>query len=184
MHAPFAAAHLSDEATCVDTLLSALDWDNGRHRRVELQAEWLVHRIRDHIGGLSGSLSDLETFLEYYPLDSPEGLALLTLAEALLRIPDAATADALIAEKIAAGAWKTDGSSGVMKLASAGMNLAQKTLGSFLGDLERPLIRKTMEEAIRRIGQQFVAAENIPAALSVAKKLEHQGYRMSYDMLG
>ncbi|SEL26420.1 bifunctional proline dehydrogenase/L-glutamate gamma-semialdehyde dehydrogenase PutA [Nitrosovibrio tenuis] len=181
MHPPFAIAHLSDETTCVDALLSALEWDSDRRRRVGLQAEGFIRRIRDR----KRDLSEMETVLEHYPLDSPEGLALLTLAEALLRIPDAATADVLIAEKMAAGIWKTSRRGrGVMKLAGIGMNLAGKALGSFLSDLERPFIRKTVEEAIRRIGRQFVVGENIAAALSAAKKLEDQGYRMSYDMLG
>jgi RHH-type proline utilization regulon transcriptional repressor/proline dehydrogenase/delta 1-pyrroline-5-carboxylate dehydrogenase len=182
MHPSFATAHLSDETDCVNTLLSALEWDGDRSRRVGLQAEQFIRRIRDRNRGLS----EIETFLEHYPLDSPEGLALMTLAEALLRIPDSATADALIAEKMSAGSWAggKPGGSGIMKLAGIGMNLAQKTLGSFLSDLGRPLIRKSMEEAIKRIGQQFVVGENIAAALSAARKLEHQGYRMSYDMLG
>jgi RHH-type proline utilization regulon transcriptional repressor/proline dehydrogenase/delta 1-pyrroline-5-carboxylate dehydrogenase len=184
MHPPFATDHLSDEATCVATLLSALEWDDNRRLRIGLQAERFVQHILDRKGGLG----EIETFLEHYPLGSPEGLALMTLAEALLRIPDAATADALIAEKLAAGTWKTGGTSGVMKLAGIGVNLAQKTLGAFPDGAERslirPLIRKGAEEAIRRIGRQFVVSENIADALSAAKKLEHQGYRMSYDMLG
>src|SRR5690242_9729941 len=192
MPPPFATDHLSDEATCVATLLSALKWDDDRRLRIALQAERFVQHIRDHKGGLG----EIETFLEHYPLDSPEGLALMTLAEALLRVPDAATADALIADKLAAGKWKTGGTSGVMKLAGIGMDLARKTLGAFPDRAERslirplerslirPLIRKGTEEAIRRIGQQFVVGENIADALSAAKKLEHQGYRMSYDMLG
>ena len=184
MHPPFATDHLSDEATCVATLLPTLEWDDDRRLRVGRQAERFVQHIRDRKGGLG----EIETFLEHYPLDSPEGLALMTLAEALLRIPDAATADALIGEKLAAGTWKTGGTSGVMKLAGIGVNLARKTLGSFPDgakrSLIRPLIRKGAEEAIRRIGQQFVVGENIVDALSAVKKLEHQGYRMSYDMLG
>ena len=103
MHPPFATDHLSDEATCVATLLSTLEWDDDRRLRVGLQTERFVQHIRDRKGGLG----EIETFLEHYPLDSPEGLALITLAEALLRIPDAATADALIGEKLAAGTWKT-----------------------------------------------------------------------------
>ncbi len=184
MYPSFATVHLSDEASCVDTLLSALEWDDNRRRRVGLEAERFIQHIRGHIGGGKGGLGELETFLEHYPLDSPEGLALMTLAEALLRTPDAVTADALIAETMATATWKTGGSSGAMKLTGIGMSLAQKMLGSFLGEFERPLIRKTVEEMIRQIGKQFVVGENIASALSAAKKLEHRGYRMSYDMLG
>lgn len=179
MHPSFATAHLLDETTCVETLLSALKWDEDRSRRVGLQAEVFLRRMRDQKAGLS----EIESFLETYPLSSPEGLALMTLAEALLRVPDAATADALIAEKMGAGNWQASGS-GLMKLAGLGMGLAQKTLGSFLGDLGRPVIRKSMEEAIRRIGQQFVVGETIEKATRAAQKLEKQGNRLSYDMLG
>jgi RHH-type proline utilization regulon transcriptional repressor/proline dehydrogenase/delta 1-pyrroline-5-carboxylate dehydrogenase len=183
-HPPFAADHLRDEAACVDILLSALQrdgWDDARMLRVRLQAERFIRHIRGHKCGLG----DIETVLEHYPLESPEGLALMTLAEALLRVPDAATADALIAEKIAAAKWKTRGKTGgMLKLASIGMRLARRVLRSSPGDLERALIRKGMEEAIGRIGQQFVLGEEIAAALSAAKKWEQRGYRMSYDMLG
>lgn len=177
---PFAAAHLSDEATCVDILLSALEWDSSRSRRVKLQAERFTRRILSHKGGLG----EIETILHAYPLAGPEGVALMTLAEALLRIPDAAHADALIAEKLAAGTWKAKGGSGLMKLAGVGMRLARKMLETFPGDLERSLIRKSTEEAMRRIGQQFVVGEDITSALSAAKKLKHTGCSISYDMLG
>lgn len=180
MPSPFATTHLQDEQVCVDNLLAGLRWDNDRVRRVVLQAEMLIRAVRDR----KASVSEIETFLEQYPLSSDEGLALMTLAEALLRIPDTATADALIAEKMAAANWNTAGSSGLMKLAGVGLGLAQKTLGSFLGDIGKPVIRKSMEEAIKRIGQQFVVGETIESAISNARKHEGNGYRMSYDMLG
>jgi RHH-type proline utilization regulon transcriptional repressor/proline dehydrogenase/delta 1-pyrroline-5-carboxylate dehydrogenase len=180
-HPAFAADHLRDEAACVDALLSALGWDDGRARRVGFQAEEFIRHIRSHKHGLG----DIETLLAQYPLDSPEGLALMTLAEALLRIPDAATADALIAEKVAAAKWKTRGKAGgMLRLAGIGMRLARRVLRDSPGDFERALIRKGMEEAIGRIGQQFVLGEEIASALSAAKRWERQGYRLSYDMLG
>ena len=168
-HPPFAADHLRDEAACVNILLSALQrdgWDDTRVLRVRLQAERFIRHIRGHKCGLG----DIETVLEHFPLESPEGLALMTLAEALLRVPDAATADALIAEKIAAAKWKTRGKTGgMLKLASIGMRLARRALRSSPGDLERALIRKGMEEAIGRIGQQFVLGEDIAAAFPLRK---------------
>ena len=73
----------------------------------------LIRAIRSRKAGVS----EIETFLEQYPLSSDEGLALMTLAEALLRVPDSATSDALIAEKMAAASWNTTGTSGLMKMA-------------------------------------------------------------------
>ncbi|HEY6043409.1 MAG TPA: hypothetical protein VIU43_00790, partial [Nitrosospira sp.] len=64
MHPPFATDHLSDEATCVATLLSALEWDDERHLRVGLQTERFVQHIRNRKSGLG----EIETFLEHYPL--------------------------------------------------------------------------------------------------------------------
>ena len=180
----FATAHLADEATCVETLLSALGWDSERSRRVELQASRFVRRIRDHNGDSRSTQSQIEAFLDLYPLRTPEGLALMTLAEALLRIPDASTADALIAEKIAAGEWKPKRGKGLVRLAAMGMNVARVMLASSPGEFERGLIRKSVQNAVRRVGQHFVIGQNMADALSTARKLEDRGYRLSYDMLG
>jgi RHH-type proline utilization regulon transcriptional repressor/proline dehydrogenase/delta 1-pyrroline-5-carboxylate dehydrogenase len=183
MKPAFATDHLQDETACVEALQNSLQWDQNHADLVAVQAGEFVRQIREQ----KSSLSEIETFLEQYPLSSAEGLALMTLAEALLRIPDSETADTLIAEKMASGQWGSQGNNkggGLMKLAGVGMNLAQKTLGSFLGDIGRPVIRKSMQEAIRRIGHQFVIGETIKAALNNAASLEKKGYLMSYDMLG
>ncbi len=136
MKPAFATDHLQDETACVQALQNSLQWDQNLAGLAAVQAGEFVRRIREQ----KSSLSEIETFLEQYPLSSAEGLALMTLAEALLRIPDSETADALIAEKMASGQWDSKGG-GLMKLAGVGMNLAQKTLGSFLGDIGRPVIR-------------------------------------------
>lgn len=180
MHPPFATDHLQDEKVCVDNLLASLNWDSDRARRTALQADHLIRAVRSR----KASVSEIETFLDQYPLASDEGMALMTLAEALLRIPDPTTADALIAEKMASASWQTEGASGLMKMAGVGLGLAQKTLGSFLGDIGKPVIRKSMGEAIKRIGHQFVLGESIDKAISNAKKQEANGYRLSFDMLG
>lgn len=184
MQLPFASVHLADEATCVENLLSVLAWDSERSRRVELQARRFVRRIRDHSRGSRSRPSQFEAFLKRYPLKTPEGLAVMTLAEALLRIPDNSTADALIAEKIAAGTWKSEGGKALTRLVAMGMNVARRMLESSPRDFERALIRKSVQEAVRRVGQQFVIGENMVDALSAARKLEHYGYCLSYDMLG
>src|SRR5690242_17401564 len=181
MHPSFAADHLADEAACVENLLASLEWDEGRSQRIREQAERLIHEIRHHRDGPS----EIETFLAHYPLESAEGLALMSLAEALLRIPDTDTAEALIAEKLGEANWRgAEDDGGIMQLADAGINLARKLLHTSPGRFERSLIRKGMEEAVRRIGHQFVLGEDIVSALSASKKLAHHGYGTSYDMLG
>lgn len=180
MNPCFAADHLADEAACVENLRSSLEWNDARAKRIRQQAEQFIHGIHRQGDGLG----DIETFLEHYPLDTPEGLALMSLAEALLRIPDAHTADALIAEKLGAANWRAEEGGGMMKLADAGIKLARKMLSTSPGHFERSLIRKSMEEAVRRVGHQFVLGENMSDALSAAKKLEYGGYGISYDMLG
>ncbi len=176
----FTADHLANEAGCVENLLLSLEWDRDRAGRIRHQAERFIRGIRNHGDGLS----TIETFLEHYPLESAEGLALMNLAEALLRIPDADTADALITEKLGTATWKSEEGGGVMKLADAGINLARKMLQRSPSPLKRSLIRKGAEQAVRRIGHQFVLGEHIADALSAAKMLEHRGYGISCDMLG
>jgi RHH-type transcriptional regulator, proline utilization regulon repressor / proline dehydrogenase / delta 1-pyrroline-5-carboxylate dehydrogenase len=180
MNPCFVADHLADEAACVENLLSSLEWNDARAKRIRQQAERLIHGIHGHGDGLG----DIEAFLQHYPIDTPEGLALMSLAEALLRIPDADTADTLILEKLGTASWKAEEGGGMMKLADAGIDLVRKMLRTSPGRFERSLIRKSMEEAVRRIGHQFVLGENMADALSGAKKLEHRGYGISYDMLG
>ena len=141
----------------------------------------LIEKLKTHKSGKS----EIETFLEHYPLQSDEGLALMTLAEALLRIPDNDTKDRLIDEKISSADWsKAGGNDLFLKAAGTGLSLARKTLGSFLGGLGRPVIRKSLEEAVKRIGHQFVLGETIDGALKNSRWLQDKGYRLSYDMLG
>lgn len=176
----FASDHLSDETKAVNQLLSYLIWDSARARRVEGLASLLIDKLRAH----KTSASEIEHFLKHYPLASDEGLALMTLAEALLRIPDSDTKDALIEEKITDADWSKSGGDMFLKAAGVGLSLAQKTLGSFLGNIGKPVIRKSLEETVKRIGQQFVIGETITQAMGNAKKVEQKNYRLSYDMLG
>lgn len=180
MNLSFASDHLKDETEAVRHLLENLPWDEARAKRVENFAGLLINKIRN----AKGSSSEIETFLSHYPLHSDEGLALMTLAEALLRIPDTDTKDALIEEKITAADWSARGGDMFLKAAGVGLGLAQKTLGSFLGAIGKPVIRKSLEEAVKRIGAQFVLGETIHEALKKGVSLEGKGYRISYDMLG
>src|SRR6478609_3875044 len=96
-HAPFAPA---DEDLAAGLLIGA-GLDAAAERRIDARARGLVEAIRARAGGLGG----IEDFLHAYSLSTKEGLALMVLAEALLRVPDALTADLLIEDKLAAGDW-------------------------------------------------------------------------------
>ena len=142
--------------------------------------------------------SGVEALVHEYSLSSQEGVALMCLAEALLRIPDRATRDALIRDKVSKGDWRSHGDSPSMFVNAAtwglmitgklvGVNSEQK-LGSALTRLiargGEPLIRQGVNTAMRMMGEQFVTGQTIGAALANSRKLEEKGFRYSYDMLG
>jgi len=153
-------------------------------------------RARSQERGRSGMVQNL---LQEYALSSQEGVALMCLAEALLRIPDAATRDALIRDKIAQGHWRAHlgkSKSVFVNAATWGLLMtgklvsthSERGLSAALARLihrgGEPLIRKSVDLAMRMMGEQFVAAETIEAALQQANRRETQGFRYSYDMLG
>jgi RHH-type proline utilization regulon transcriptional repressor/proline dehydrogenase/delta 1-pyrroline-5-carboxylate dehydrogenase len=141
----------------------------------------------------------VEALVREYALSSEEGVALMCLAEALLRIPDAATRDALIRDKIGGGDWRAHlGASPSLFVNAATWGLvvtgrltgpAQegKLSGALVRLLARggePIIRKGVDLAMRMMGEQFVMGETIGKALARAQVLEARGFRYSYDMLG
>ena len=147
----------------------------------------------------AGRAGIVQGLLQEFALSSQEGVALMCLAEALLRIPDAATRDALIRDKIAHGQWQSHlgkSSSLFVNAATWGLLLTGKLvsthsetgLGAALGRITarggEPLIRKGVDMAMRMMGEQFVTGETIAQALAHAQALEAQGFRYSYDMLG
>jgi len=169
--------------------------DAGRNAaaesRIDARARALVEAIRAKSGGLGG----IEDFLHAYSLSTKEGLALMVLAEALLRVPDAATADRLIEDKLAAGRWLD----GDLKSAALLVSASAWTLGiaariihpgetpeTILDDIVRrlglPALRAATRRAMRLIGSHFVLGQTIDEALSRARS--HADFRYSYDMLG
>lgn len=169
------------EADQIALLLDQINWDSNRAQRVKDKTIALITSIR----GTNAGQGEVETFLQHYPLSGAEGRALMSLAEALLRVPDAETADALITEKISVSDWKKMEGSGLFAtLTGTGLGLAKSMLGGFLSGLSKPVIRKATEEVVRRLGAQFVVGETIESALKIAKKEAANGYRMSFDMLG
>lgn len=174
-------ALLATEQDQVAAILAELDWDTARAERVKARTIDYIKTIRTSSSGMG----EVETFLQNYPLSSAEGRALMTLAEALLRVPDSDTADALIAEKLAVSDWKKISGSGFFATASSfGLGMAKSMLGGFLSGVSKPVIRKATFETVRRLGAQFVVGETIEAALKVAAKNAHTHSRMSFDMLG
>ena len=153
-------------------------------------------RARRREGGRAGIVQGL---LQEFALSSQEGVALMCLAEALLRIPDAATRDALIRDKVARGDWQAHlGQSPSLFVNAAAWGLlitgrlvathSEATLGQSLtrliGKGGEPLIRTGVDRAMRLMGEQFVTGETIDEALRHARPREAEGFRYSYDMLG
>lgn len=172
-----------DEEKSVRALLEALDWPEERARAVRQRAATFIDAIRS----AKRRAGDLESFLQQYAITSAEGVALMCLAEALLRIPDKDTAQALIKDKVAAADWlKSSGGSKdwLVKAAGAGLLVSKLTLESLLGRLGEPVIRDAMVRAMGHMGTQFVRGPTIEEAMKNARAQEKKGYRMSYDMLG
>jgi RHH-type proline utilization regulon transcriptional repressor/proline dehydrogenase/delta 1-pyrroline-5-carboxylate dehydrogenase len=157
----------------------------------------LVEEVRKQRLGKSG----LDSFLYQYDLSSEEGIALMCLAEALLRVPDKATVDKLISDKISTADWKSHlgkSKSSFVNAATWGLMLTGKIYNpytdhlsslskAFKGIVKRggePVIRKAINQAMKILGKQFVMGQTINEALKRAKELENKGYLYSYDMLG
>ncbi|EPB2587699.1 trifunctional transcriptional regulator/proline dehydrogenase/L-glutamate gamma-semialdehyde dehydrogenase, partial [Cronobacter sakazakii] len=147
----------------------------------------------------SGRAGMVQSLLQEFSLSSQEGVALMCLAEALLRIPDKATRDALIRDKISNGNWQSHiGRSPSLFVNAATWGLLftgrlvsthneaslSRSLNRIIGKSGEPLIRKGVDMAMRLMGEQFVTGETIAEALANARKLEEKGFRYSYDMLG
>src|SRR5205085_8960100 len=143
----------------------------------------------------------IDAFMQEYSLSSEEGVVLMCLAEAVLRIPDAETKDKLIADKIGGKRWErhigqseslfVNASAWGLMLTGRFVGLGKDATTDIGGYLRRlvsrsgePFIRNAMKQAMRIMGRQFVLGRTIAEALDIAKPLEAEGYRFSYDMLG
>ena len=158
----------------------------------------LADRLRNQKSA-AGRAGLVQGLLQEFSLSSQEGVALMCLAEALLRIPDKGTRDALIRDKISAGNWQQHlGHSRSMFVNAASWGLLitgrlvathnegglSNALNRVIGKSGEPLIRKGVDMAMRLMGEQFVTGETIGEALANAGRLEAKGFRYSYDMLG
>ncbi len=183
------------EAQCVRELVGAARLAPAEAAAAHALATDLAAQLRAR-GGNEGLVQGL---IQEFALSSQEGVALMCLAEALLRIPDVATRDALIRDKIGDGDWHAhvgQSPSLFVNAATWGLILTGKLVathaeGSLAGALARvlakggePIVRRGVDLVMRLMGEQFVAGETIGEALANARKREAQGFRYSYDMLG
>jgi RHH-type proline utilization regulon transcriptional repressor/proline dehydrogenase/delta 1-pyrroline-5-carboxylate dehydrogenase len=184
--APYAEA---DEAV-VPRLAEIAHVPQGTQARIDATATKLIEGIRRHSTGV-GSLED---FLREYGLSTKEGLALMAMAEALLRVPDAATQDKLIADKIGGSEWTKESDSWLVSAATWGLGVSNRIVrpgdtpgGLLRGAIKRvgaPAVRQGVREAMRYLGHQFVLGRDIDEALKRARPQQNRGYLYSYDMLG
>ena len=189
----FAAPFAPPDEEVVPRLLRQVRRDVEAEGRIDRTATRLIEGIRERADAIGG----LEDFLREYGLSTKEGLALMVMAEALLRVPDAATQDALIADKIGEGDWahhESQSDTWFVSMATWGLGLSTRivrpgdTPGGVLAQATRriggPAVRQGVRQAMRFLGHQFVLGQTIEEALRRARPLEAKGYRHSYDMLG
>ncbi len=186
--------YLASEMQVIQELITEASLGEQQRAEISDMAAELVSKVR-----ASGNPSMMENFLAEYGLTTREGVALMCLAEALLRVPDAQTIDELIEDKISPGNWGEHlGHSGsplvnasTWALLLTGKIVAPEdekglltTLHSLVKRLGEPLVRNAVGQAMRELGRHFVLGTNINKARKRARDLEKQGYCYSYDMLG
>jgi RHH-type proline utilization regulon transcriptional repressor/proline dehydrogenase/delta 1-pyrroline-5-carboxylate dehydrogenase len=190
-----AELHGADEAATLRALLDEASLSPQQLERAQRLAASLatsVRASRTRAGGVDALMLE-------FSLDSREGVALMCLAEALLRIPDPATRDRLIRDKIGRGDWRAHvGRSPSLFVNAAAWGLLvtgqlvdtrsdsalEAAVASLLRKGGEPLIRKGVDLAMRLLGKQFVTGRTIAEAIANARSREQRAYRFSYDMLG
>ncbi|RUY99416.1 bifunctional proline dehydrogenase/L-glutamate gamma-semialdehyde dehydrogenase, partial [Mesorhizobium sp. M7A.F.Ca.CA.001.04.2.1] len=187
------ANYLPDEDEAVKRLAEATGLSGKDRKAISARAADLVRAVRG-----SSDPRLMEVFLSAYGLSTKEGVALMCLAEALLRVPDTETMDDLIADKIAPHDWSahSGGSSSIFVNASTwalmltgrvldeGEGGIEGTLRSMVRRLGEPVIRKAVAAAMREMGEQFVLGRTITEAVKRGRPMTQKGYLYSFDMLG
>ncbi|HFB55364.1 MAG TPA: bifunctional proline dehydrogenase/L-glutamate gamma-semialdehyde dehydrogenase PutA, partial [Hellea balneolensis] len=188
------AHHVADEGSVLTTLIDNAKISPTTRANISQRATRLVENLRaDDNPGL------MEVFLAEYGLSTDEGVALMCLAEALLRVPDNATMQDLIEDKIAPSSWGAhlgQSSSSLVNASTWALMLTGKVLdddethgvsGILHGAVKRmgePVIRRAVKRAMKEMGNQFVLGETIEAALRRGRGMEQKGFTYSFDMLG
>jgi RHH-type proline utilization regulon transcriptional repressor/proline dehydrogenase/delta 1-pyrroline-5-carboxylate dehydrogenase len=194
LRAAITAAYRRSEPECVPPLLELAAASAEQAEAIEALARNLVARLRDKTRS-----SGVEGLIHEYSLSSQEGVALMCLAEALLRIPDAATRDALIRDKLAPGDWRAHlgkSPSLFVNAATWGLVLTGRlvtttsehglsaALTRLIARSGEPIIRRGVDVAMRLMGEQFVTGRTIEEAIGSSREREARGFTFSYDMLG
>jgi len=190
-------SYLTEESRCIEDVLARARFSEAEAQEIDRRARLLVAALRSgHQPGDS-----VDAFMREFGLSNAEGVALMGLAEALLRIPDQATADALIRDKIGAADWAAHlghSDSLFVNAATWGLMLGRRVVGSEAGDTQGgiealtglvarvggSLVRAAVVQAMRLLGEKFVIGPTIEDALERARSWQDQGYRFSFDMLG
>ena len=183
-------AKFADEAGLLERLAAQAALSPAQRAAIGTRAADLVRRIR-----AEARPSLMEHFLSEYGLSTREGVALMCLAEAMLRVPDRTTIDALIEDKIAPSDWGRhlgEASSSLVNASTWALMLTGKvldddqagTLRRMVRRLGEPVIRTAVGRAMKEMGRQFVLGQTIGNALDRARTREKQGFTYSYDMLG
>ena len=190
---PFNPPYAEDDKALAARLLAGARLSPEREKRVDAQATRLIEAIRAKGGGLGG----VEEMLREYALSTKEGLALMVLAEALLRVPDAATSDRLIEDKlgqadfagheaksdaflVSASAWALGITARIIQPGET----PESILGQLTKRLGLPAVRTATRQAMRVMGNHFVLGQTIEEALKRAGSSKGRVYRYSFDMLG
>lgn len=191
------ARYLADETPLVRELADLARVDADDAARIRDTAMRLVESVRRNRTRVSG----LDAFLQQYDLSSQEGVVLMCLAEALLRVPDKATADRLIADKLSSADWRSHlgtSDSTFVNASTWGLMLTGRIIRPAHRDVEQPakfmqrlvsrlgepVVRGAMRQAMRIMGHQFVMGRTIGEALKRASAGDGAAYRFSFDMLG
>ncbi|MEM8795478.1 MAG: bifunctional proline dehydrogenase/L-glutamate gamma-semialdehyde dehydrogenase PutA [Pseudomonadota bacterium] len=189
---PFSAPYSDNDDRLVQTFLADTKLSPAAEQSAQSRAALYVEEIRAKHSQIGG----LEDFLREYGLSTKEGLALMALAEALLRVPDAATQDKLIEDKIGVGNWaeQEGGDTWFVTAATWGLGLSSRiirpgetprsVLESVVKRIGMPSVRTGVKQAMRFLGHHFVLGETIEEALGRASSKEKIGFRYSFDMLG
>src|SRR5262245_20292977 len=193
IRAAMRANYLPVETEVLTQLVAQAGLSADERQRISARAADLVRAVRG-----SSDPRLMEVFLSTYGLSTKEGVALMCLAEALLRVPDAETVDDLIRDKIAPHDWSahSGGSSSIFvnastwalmltgKVLEEGENGIEGTLRSMVRRLGEPVIRTAVSAAMREMGEQFVLGRTIEEAVRRGRSMTSKGYLYSYDMLG
>lgn len=174
----------ADETPLIEAFIEQLHHHAYAPKKIEKTAATLINIMRNRD---DESLFDM--FMREYGLDTEEGLAMMRLSEALLRIPDSRTANALIHDIVQNVDWfhhVSAKNTHLIRFSSAGMEIAKRlfNMGDIVSTPTNPVIRRLLKLGVYQLGDHFICGKTIDRAIANSKKLFKQGFLFSYDMLG